>query len=400
MTGGNLQTDVVVVGAGLVGLSATLALHRIGYEVTIVDANLQHETVCAQPEWDQRIYAISPQNVDWLKTLGVWQHLDTSRLTVVETMQIWADPASPPLEMGAEEINADAMAYIVEERALKEAFMHQLAQQSICTLFGVQCSRLESASGKNLLHIAGHAALESPLVLAADGVNSWVRQQLNIAIDEKEYHQIAIVANFNCEQTHGNIARQWFMQASETSAYQGILAWLPLPGNRISIVWSAPASEATALMQLDNAAFTDKVMQAGRACLGQLTLMDARATFPLMLKRADTLVKNGVVLIGDAAHRIHPMAGQGVNLGFRDVIDLARVLAEKHVYQPSYDPALLKKFERSRKADLSDMVLLTNGLYYLFSHSSPWLARLTDWGFAAVRRPILRKGLAKHAILR
>ncbi len=398
MTHSTVRTDVLIVGAGLVGLSAALTLHRAGYEVIVVDANPQLDTARTQLAWDQRIYAISPQNADWLENLGVWQYVEPNRMAAVESMQIWADINASPLQMTAEEINADAMAYIVEERVLKHALMRALEQHGIRTMFGVQCSHLEVKEGKNQLHIAGHPNIESELIVAADGANSWVRKQLHISISEKDYHQVAVVANFSCEHAHGNTARQWFMKSSEPGANHGILAWLPLPGNRISIVWSAPESEASTLMQLDDAAFSERVMQAGGGCLGQLSLIDARAAFPLVLKRADAVVQDGVVLVGDAAHRIHPMAGQGVNLGFRDVIDLTEQLATKHAYQPSYDPALLKKFERSRKADLSEMLLLTNGLYYLFSHHSPWVERFTNWGFAAARQPILKKQLAKHAI--
>jgi 2-polyprenyl-6-methoxyphenol hydroxylase-like FAD-dependent oxidoreductase len=151
-------------------------------------------------------------------------------------------------------------------------------------------------------------------------------------------------------------------------------------------------------MQLDDATFTSEVMCAGNATLGRLTMMGAPAAFPLVLKKAVTVVQDNVVLAGDAAHRIHPMAGQGVNLGFRDIVDLAEILSGRHALQPIYDSGLLRRYTRARKADLSNMLMLTNGLYHLFESHNPVVKKVRNWGLSATNRHAIRKELVKQAI--
>jgi 2-polyprenyl-6-methoxyphenol hydroxylase-like FAD-dependent oxidoreductase len=151
-------------------------------------------------------------------------------------------------------------------------------------------------------------------------------------------------------------------------------------------------------LQLDAAAFTNEVMLAGNAALGMLTMIGAPAAFPLVLKKAEALFQNSVVLAGDAAHRIHPMAGQGVNLGFRDIVDLTEILAGRHLYQPINDSSLLKCYSRARKVDLSNMLMLTNGLYHLFESQNQIVRKVRNWGLSATNQQAIRKNLVKQAI--
>lgn len=401
MTVATIHADVTVVGAGLVGLSAALAMHQLGYDVVLLDEHTHIEAQFGQADWDQRIYAISPHNVNWLKSLSVWQHLDLARVTQVQTMQIWGDATSTPLNLSADDVNAEAMAFIVEERALRQALLKQVQSQGLRTVFGVKAQSINIRSSEAELTLHNQQAILSTLLLAADGANSWVRQQAHIAVTQKDYNQTAIVANFATQQPHSHIARQWFRQEkllSDASAHCGILAWLPLPERNISIVWSAPTHYAQHLMQLDDLAFTQQVMQAGNATLGEMTMLGARAAFPLVLKKAEVLAQDALVLIGDAAHRIHPMAGQGVNLGFRDVIDLAQVLRQKHLHQALNDPALLKQYTRMRKADVLSMTHLTSGLYHLFESQHSMLHKVRNWGLMATNHSAFKKMLVKRAI--
>lgn len=404
MSDNMLKVDVTIVGAGLVGLSAAVAMSKAGHEVVLVDPQVQStdsQLVESGVDWDQRIYAISPKNVQWLSSLGVWQLLDTSRIGEMQAMEIWGDATATPLSLIAEDVNADDLGFIVEERALKKALMQQVQACGVDTLFGNQCSALNVTPRQAILQLDNQQVVESALLIAADGVNSWVRQQLGIAVEQKQYNQTAIVANFITEKPHGNIARQWFRQdgaSSDADRHCGILAWLPLPGNKISIVWSAPSQYAEYLMQLDASAFSHEVMQAGNAALGQLTMISAPVAFPLVLKKAEALVQNSVVLAGDAAHRIHPMAGQGVNLGFRDIVDLTEILASRHLYQPMNDSSLLKRYTRARKTDLSNMLMLTNGLYHLFESQNPVVQKVRNWGLSATNQQVIKKKLVRQAI--
>lgn len=399
-----LKTDVTIVGAGLVGLSAAVAMHQAGHQVLLIDQQLQtvdHLLPESPLEWDQRIYAISPKNAEWLNSLGAWPLLDASRIAEMRMMEIWSDAKDKPLVLSAEEANADDLGFIVEERALKKALMHQVQTYGIKTLFGRQCTALHTQPRQTLLQLDNQLQIQSELLIAADGVNSWVRQQIGIALEQKNYEQTAIVANFMTEKPHGNIARQWFRQDGVHTAsdqHCSILAWLPLPGNSISIVWSAPTRYAEYLMQLDDETFSREVAQAGKAALGQLTMISARAAFPLVLKKAAVLAQDSVVLAGDAAHRIHPMAGQGVNLGFRDIVELTEILSSRHFYQPINDSSLLKRYNRTRKADLSNMLLLTNGLYHLFESQNAAVRKARNGGMTLADRPLIKKGLVKQAI--
>ncbi len=217
-----------------------------------------------------------------------------------------------------------------------------------------------------------------------------------MGVQHKDYEQTAIVANFTTERPHANTARQWFTQ--DAMGKSAVLAWLPLPENKISIVWSAPTAHATTLLQLSPEAFTHAVMQAGGGALGEMHLMGQPASFPLTLKQASKSVMPSVVLVGDAAHSVHPMAGQGVNLGCRDVIDLLNLLGARHVYQPINDAALLKQYARIRKADLLSMVTLTNGLYHLFESPYSMVKNVRNWGLTTANQQTVKKLLIANAI--
>jgi ubiquinone biosynthesis UbiH/UbiF/VisC/COQ6 family hydroxylase len=402
-----IKADVVIVGAGLVGMAAAVAFSKAGYDVVLVDEHMDAPQLQKnEADWDQRIYAISPNNAQWLSGLGAWPLLDSSRIGEMQAMEIWGDDSSAPLCLSADEVNADALAFVVEESALKQALMQQVQACGLRTLFGNQCVRLNAQPRQSTLYLDNQQVIECTLLVAADGANSWVRRQLAIGIEQKPYHQTAIVANFETEKSHANIARQWFRQnkftagqaAPEQALYCGILAWLPLPGNKISIVWSAPEHYADYLLALDAETFTDHVTQSGNALLGRMSLLGKAAAFPLILKKAEMIVQDSVVLVGDAAHRIHPMAGQGVNLGFRDVIDLFETVSHRNNYQAINDRGLLKHYVRARKADVFNMVTLTNGLYHLFESQNAVIKKVRNWGLSATNQQSVKKMLVKNAI--
>ncbi len=390
------SVDVTIVGAGLVGLAAALAFHQAGYDVLLVDAQQPKQHSDNPSDWDQRIYAISPKNAQWLMRLGAWQLLDSARVTELQAMEIWGDATPEPLQLFADDANADSLGYIVEESALKSALMKKLQACGVHVVFGQACDAILSNAHDVTLRLSNQAIVKSSLLLAADGANSAVRQQLGIAIQEKPYQQTAIVANFVIEKFHGNIARQWFTQ--DAYGHVGIMAWLPLPENKVSIVWSVSTQYAENLLKLSAVEFTRQVMLVGGAMLGNFELMNEPAAFPLILKTANQMVKHSVVLIGDAAHRIHPMAGQGVNLGFRDVIDLLAVFSARHQFQGINDASLLSHYVRMRKADLLSMTTLTNGLYHLFDSQHDILKKIRNWGLDSSKLPAIKEILVSNAV--
>jgi len=398
----SLVVDVTVVGAGLVGLAAALACHQAGYSVALLDSgpgltqsqlNADANSLCNDhSQWDARIYAISPNNAKWLAELGAWPLLDKARLGQINAMQIFADGV--PMSLDAEDESADCLAYVLESRALAQALHERVNITGMPVLVNLACVAFDSAT--TTLHLADKRTIQSGLVIAADGSQSWLRQQLGIKAQKKSYAQLGIVANFSVELDHAHVARQWFTSHRQDGGT--ILAWLPLSSNTVSIVWSVPLAYADELLALSPSAFTQAVMQAGDQALGDMQLLSPPVAFPLNRQTCERTVQDGVVLVGDAAHQIHPMAGQGVNLGFRDVIDLLASWQTKNSYQSLADSRLLKAYARRRKADVLSMQLLTDGLFQLFARANPVLNSIRNAAWQLANQGLIKKTLLALAL--
>jgi 2-octaprenylphenol hydroxylase len=396
-----LRTDVAIVGAGLVGLAAAVAMHQAGFSVVLIDSRNPTSANFADDAWDARIYAISPKNAQWLGDLGVWPLMNKSRIGQMQSMEIFGEADSSKAEqtvitLSSNDVNADCLGYIVESKSLMQALLKQAAALGIQTRFDSPCEAISNTQDNAVLRLPHQQTIESTLLLAADGNHSWVRQQLNMPMQQKSYEQTAIVANFTATKTHGNIARQWFVQDAEN--HNSILAWLPLPDNTISIVWSVSTNYADTLLMLSDEEFTHAVKLAGNGILGDFKLLSPAVKFPLSLQKTSTLVQNSVVLVGDAAHQVHPMAGQGVNLGFRDIVDLIDTFKTKHQYQALNDSSLLKQYARTRKVDILNMVLLTDTLYHLFKSQNAAIKAVRSWGLSATNHQAIKKLLVLNAV--
>lgn len=387
--------DVIIVGGGLVGSACAVALSQQGLQVVLLDSKVMKDTVAKDvaDRWDNRIYAISPGNAAWLSKLNVWEKLDYNRVCPIENMEIWGDGNAEPLQLKAYEANVSELGYIVENRQLQMALWEQMEKSDVRIMAGSECIALNINDERANIKLASGDCLSAKLLIAADGSHSWVRGQANISMQAHDYEQIAVVANFETELAHQNIARQWFSN-------DGILAWLPLPGNRMSMVWSTSNARAEQLLCMDTEELADEVSEAGKQTLGSLRLITPAAAFPLSLQTAHSLIEPRLVLVGDAAHQIHPLAGQGVNLGFRDVISLARVISEKHIYQDIGDLTLLRHYERSRRTDMLAMKHVTHGLKSLFANEHSTVRKLRNWGLLlANSQPALKKHLIRQAII-
>ena len=369
--------EVIIVGGGLVGAACALALKDSGMRLALVETKLP-PALPTDTSWESRIYAISPGSVVFLNQLGVWQTLDQQRIAPIHDMHIYGDDGVSQLDFSAYEAGLPELACIAESRLMHDAIWRALQQQQNLQLFcPAQCDEINWMPEQVELRLHGGEVLRAKLVIGADGADSWVRSQARITAKIHSYQQSGVVANFETELAHGNIARQWFRS-------DGALAWLPLPGKRISIVWSAQQDKADELMHLPPHAFTDGVAKAGFETLGALHLITPPAAFPLRMVGVDTLVQPRLALIGDAAHAIHPLAGQGVNLGLQDAQQLARLLAAGT--PDCGELGLLRRYERARKEDILALKAVTHGLHMLFNNTNPLLARLRNFGFTLTNR--------------
>ncbi len=384
-----MNFDVVIIGGGLVGASLAVALRDSGLALALVESRGAPEPAAG---WDSRIYAISPGSRSFLERSGVWSLLDPGRIAPVETMRVFGDTGAE-LEFSAYQIGVAELACILENRALQHALWQGLQQQENLTLLHpATCAALRLAGKAAELTLEDGRTLSAKLVVGADGQNSWVREQAGISAAPVDYQQLGVVANFACELPHRGIAYQWFQP-------DGILALLPLPGNQVSMVWSVRPEQSARLLALTHDELCAQVAAASQYMLGKLKIITAPAAFPLRMLTLPRIVAPRLALAGDAAHNIHPLAGQGVNMGFRDARQLARVLIERGAQNDCGDAHLLRRYERKRKEDIYAMQATTYGLKHLFNNDAPLLSTVRNLGLSAVNLITpLKKMLVQHAL--
>ncbi|MGL6070814.1 UbiH/UbiF family hydroxylase [Craterilacuibacter sp.] len=378
------RDDVIVVGGGLVGAATALALARAGRRVALIEGRLPDFTGLEQG-WDARIYAVSPANRAFLAGLDAWP--DMTRVGTIAAMDVRGDEGGQ-IAFSAADAGAGALAWIAENRWLLAALWRELSAAGVEVISGVRPLALETDAFEAVLQLDDGSRRHAALVIGADGANSWVREACAIKASIKPYGQSGVVANFACERPHGNIARQWFDGSS-------ILAWLPMAGQRISMVWSS--CDPDALLVLSDDALCAQVAAAGGHALGKFELLTPAAAFPLRLIQPEAVIAPRVALVGDAAHTVHPLAGQGVNLGFQDAAVLAALLAGTG---DAGDWLSLRRYERSRREAVRTMQHTCDGLFTLFHQQDlPGLAWLRNAGLSCTNKlPMLKRELARRAI--
>ncbi len=390
-----MEFDVVIIGGGLVGASLAAALKHNGLTLALVESQpqLMPGNALASPEdWDSRIYAISPGSRSFLEQSGAWSLLDASRIAKVEAMRVFGDTGAE-LEFGAYQMGVAELACILENRALQYALWQVLQTQENLTLFHpAHCGELKFDDEAATLVLEDGRTLKAKLVVGADGRDSWVRKQAGISAAPVDYQQHGVVANFNTDKPHRGIAYQWFQP-------DGILALLPLPGNRVSMVWSVSPGQSAELLALTHEELGAKVAAAAQHTLGSMRVITPPAAFPLRLLVLPQIIAARCALIGDAAHNMHPLAGQGVNTGFRDARQLAQILVERGAQHDCGDAQLLRRYQRKRKEDIYAMQAATYGLKHLFNNDIPLLRAARNLGLNATNRFItLKKMLMQHAL--
>ena len=389
--------DIAVIGAGIVGSCAALSLARAGYRVALVEAHEPKPWSESVP--DLRVVALAPDNQKLLDACGVWKDIADRRAQPYTDMRVWDAAADGELHLSASQQAQEFLGAIVENNNIADALWHAIKLQSRISCF---CpDKLESIEQENFvtINLKSGAVIKAGLVLGADGASSKVRESLGLKTDKKDYGQSGVVAYVKTERTHENTAWQRFLPT-------GPLAFLPFTDGRCSIVWTLPNDEAERLSQCDEATFMRELTRAFDARLGNVTEVSQRAVFPLKRQLAKEMLVGRVALIGDAAHTVHPLAGQGVNLGLRDVATLLELLgdaknSDEHPKQKNHSTISEYKLERWARQRISENAIAAysfEAINRVFSNDEvlPTLLRGHVFGIANVVAPI-RNFLLKQA---
>ncbi len=326
---------IKIIGAGMVGLALANKLAQTGFVVELVEH--AHPNLDFEPGVSRRFSALSLASRDLLKSLGVWQAIRRPCVEPFSKIHAWTQSTNGQLNFDAADIGKRYLAYVVENREIVRVLWERAAQDKRIDI-------LDECKNRMSLDAA-------PLVVGADGAHSQVRRDAQINFKERSYGQHAIVATVHSHKPHHNSAYQNFLRT-------GPLGVLPLPHpHHVSIVWSAEDDTAQALMEMNEAKFNNALTNALDVRLGKLTVQGERTLFPLMMRHADVYVKSGIALVGDAAHTVHPLAGQGVNLGFQDVAILADCLEKASQKKRALgDLSVLRQYERIRRIENGNML--------------------------------------------
>lgn len=394
---GRAALDVAVVGGGVVGAALALALLRDGRRVALVEARLPAPWIAAEP--DLRVYAMAPDSIALLSALGVWSTVAAARARPYRRMRVWDAGGAGELAFDADSLGRPSLGAIVEHGLLVDALWQALRQQPGLVLHApARVEALEAREDGVSLLLADGTRLQAALAVAADGADSALRELGGIEVSRKDYGQRGIVGHVDSELPHEDTAWQRFLPGGPLALLPHVDPAAPAGQHRSSIVWTVPDAEAQRLLALDDAAFDAELTRAFDARLGALRSASPRAAFPLRRQLATRFVAGRLVLVGDAAHAVHPLAGQGVNLGLRDLSCLRDVLAGR-----SLDGAgiahPLARYARERRSESAVAAFGFDGINRLFSNAAvlPTLLRGPALGAVSRIEP-LRQFFARRAL--
>ena len=380
--------DVVVVGTGPVGLSLAAALGLAGLDVALVGST---PAGSRKEPWAGRVYALAPRSRAFLDAMGVWADIDVRSVQPCVAMEVHGDRGGA-IRFAAYDVAVPALAYLVSESALEQALWARCRGGAGVRLHAAGFTALENLEAGVAVSLENGERLRCQLLVGADGADSRVRQAAGFHVSKAPYDQHALVGAFECERAHGGAAFQWFR-------HPDVLAYLPLPDRKISVVWSMPSARARALLDVPSGELADQVQLAGNGRLGSLTAVARQRAFGLSRLRVRQPACARVALVGDAAHVVHPLAGLGVNLGFQDAEVLAKSIGIRDVFRDCGDARILDLYVRSRAEDILAAGMVTHGLQALFSAHGPAVARIRNSGLNAVDRlSVLKSALTRRAL--
>ena len=383
--------DVAIVGAGMVGAALALRLLQQGFDVALIESR-------EPPAWnasdglDLRVVALAPSSVEFLERIGVWPTIAAARISSFRHMRVWDASAPGSLHFDAADRGEASLGAIVENRLIQSVLWNASRSASIDLRVPMNVVAMEMADDRRTLSFDDGTSLAARFIVAADGPESALRTMAGIETTGRDYEQRAILAHVQTSRPHESTAWQRFLP-------NATLAFLPLADGRSSVVWSVPENDAARLLAMDDAAFGRELGAAFDFRLGEITAVTQRAAIPLRMRLARTYVAPRFALVGDAAHVVHPLAGQGVNLGLRDAIELADILvAAKDANRDFSADHVLRRYDRRRRSDDTLSAHGFDTIQRVFGTGSPVLATLRGAGLALVDRiGPLKKMLARHA---
>jgi len=384
--------DIVVAGAGMVGACAALSLARCGFRTALVEpVAASIEAVDDAAVYGERVSAISPVSEQILTRLGVWSELNQNRLCRYDQMFVWHEGGDAVIHFDSGELARESLGTIIENQQILRALLLACESQPEIEWFqpDIIQSIAENSQSGVLLKLKSGGDLEADLLLVADGRNSSTRELAGLEVNNVSYAQTAIVANVETEKLHQFTAWQRFLRT-------GPLAMLPLASGESSIVWSCDTDFADELLSMDDGSFCCALSQAFEYKLGEIKSIGKRLSFPLGWHSCEQWLRDRVLLIGDAAHGVHPLAGQGVNLGFSDVDLLTRQIG---VLDKPWHRAKLRQFERQRKSETTVATHLFSGLKWIYGTDNYGITHLRNFGMNIVQaNPWYRRLLMQRAI--
>lgn len=386
--------DVVIVGAGIVGLTLACQLKDQGLKIAIINKDdFDKKTLNLTSK--VRVIAVTLGSQRLLEQLNVWQRLNTQQCAPFRSMQVWESGQKANLFFDSADVGEACLGYIIKNADLQQALYRQAKTNHEVTWFVPDTlMNLQIEKNQVLLTLASGIEITTDLVVGADSAQSKVRQLADLQIKETDYAQRALIATVQTELTHGQMARQIFLA-------KGPLAFLPLRNaHHCSIVWSNTSEEVRRLESLDDELFCNELTDVFEQRLGQVVSTSRRLSFPLKIQEAEQYIKSGVALIGDAAHTIHPLAGQGANLGMADAQCLAKVIQEANQKHRSIGAQhTLRRYERERRFHNRVMMGGVDSIKYLFAATNPVLQKTRQFGLSAINNvTCLKNVIARYAM--
>ncbi len=363
--------DVAVVGAGIVGSAAALAFARDGLRVALVEPHAPKAWRADAP--DLRVYALAQDSIDLLEGLGVWRDI-APHAQPYRSMRVWDAAGGGELRFDAQRYGRDALGWIVEHGLIADRLWNALQHAGVALRCPQHVTAIlrEDSEPKSLkqedttaLQLDDHSTLRARLVMAADGAESALRKMAGINVARHDYGQHGVVAYVETAKQHEETAWQRFLPS-------GPLAFLPCRDGRSSIVWTLPDAEAERLLAVDDASFCRELTRAFDATLGDVVAVSKRAAFPLRRQIAERFVEGRIALCGDAAHVVHPLAGQGLNIGLRDVIGLRAMATSANAKRADIGaPHRLARWQRERRSESAAAAYMYDAINRVFSNDAP-----------------------------